>query len=125
MRRPTHKELDGKIQQAKRAVLQNRLFIVNPDVLVVDIAKIGYAMDELGEFLSKTLDEVTADHYAGANPPQKSYEPRINHLELFAFHWSSAYLGCRLYFKFAIKKGDLWIVSLHRDHPEHGKQVFA
>jgi hypothetical protein len=40
---------------------------------------------ELWELVKELLNEITAQHYVGSRPPQKSYERATAGLELFAF----------------------------------------
>lgn len=69
--------------------------------------------EELWQLISKLIDEIRLDHYAGGHPPQKSYEPLISECELWAFTWSSFVLRKQMYLKFALKEGTFYYVSLH------------
>lgn len=56
--------------------------------------------------------------YVGTRPPQRSYEPEILKLELWAYSWHSPRLGKRMYLKFALKKPWYIHVGCHEDRPK-------
>jgi len=119
MKRPSSKELFGKIREAKNAVESETVFLLDPDVIVEDAIELGYDIgDELFVILSELLDETSVNQYAGSRPPQKSYKQDIQGLELFAFVVDCCRFKCRIYYKFAFKEGVFWLVSLHRDQPK-------
>jgi len=68
-----------------------------------------YDEDDLWEKLPKLLDELKRANpincYAGRYPPEKSFEPELDGLELWAYHWESEVMNCRIYLKFSIKVG--------------------
>ena len=113
MKRPSHKELTKKIREAKEAVSERRIEIVEPIAVTSDALELGYLIEELPNILSEVLDEVTPYHYAGTRPPQHSYEEKIKDCELFAFRWESKHFGCDVYLKFTLKDDLMWLVSLH------------
>ena len=113
MVRPSNKELTGKIRQAKEALLEGRIALVEPDVIVTDALELGYLIENMVNILSDILNEVTPGDYAGTRPPQRSYEDNIRDCELFAFRWQSKLFGCETYLKFTLKDDTLWVVSLH------------
>lgn len=113
--RPSYKELNNKINQAKEAIFENRFFILDPVVIAADALELGYLVDSLSDILSNLLNEIRPEHYAGQRPPQRSYEDKIKNCELFAFKWDSIFFGCEIYFKFTLKDDQLWVVSLHRN----------
>jgi hypothetical protein len=118
MQRPSNKELFGKLRDARAAVQHGHIFIIDQDVIAEDAIELDYDMgDELQQVLVELLDETTVHHYAGSRPPQKSYKQEIEGLELFAFVVESCRFACRVYFKFALIEGSLWLVSLHQDRP--------
>ncbi len=112
IKRPSHKELNKKFLQAKGS-----LYILNQHIIAADALNLGYLIEEIYEVLIEILTELKPDYYAGSYPPQRSYETEIKESELFVFRWTSGRFGCDTYFKFALKQGHLWIVSLH-EHRE-------
>ena len=120
MRRPSYKEINNKIKQAKEAVLKNRISIINPESIAADALELGYLVKDMTNILSELLDEITPKEYVGQYPPQRSYETKILESELFAFKWESKLLGCKIYLKFAFKGDQMWLVSLHQDREGKG-----
>ena len=118
MERPSNKELFGKLRDAKAAVRNEDVFLIDQDVIAEDAMELGYDIgSELMEVLRELLEETSLNHYAGSRPPQKSYKGEIKDLELFPFAVESARFKCRVYFKFALSGGSFWLVSLHQDRP--------
>jgi len=118
MERPSHKELFGKLRDAKRAVRNADVLLVDPDVIAEDAIELGYDIGtELLEVLVEFLEQASVSHYAGFHPPQRSYKREIEGLELFPFVFDSLRFRCRVYVKFALSRGSLWLVSLHADRP--------
>ncbi len=118
MKRPSNKELFGRLRDAKAAVQNGDVFLIDQDVIAEDAIELGYDIsDELLDVLANLLGETSLNHYAGARPPQKSYKREIEGLELFPFVVESPRFKCRVYFKFALSGGSLWLVSLHQDRP--------
>ena len=115
MNRPTHKELNSKLLQAKNAASEGLVFILDPIVIAADAISLGYLVDEIDEVILEILDELNPNYYAGSYPPKKSYERDIKGSELFAFRWVSQRFGCDTYFKFALVQGRLWIISFHEN----------
>jgi hypothetical protein len=115
MKRPTHRQIVGKLAAAKEAVSCGRVALVNGSVVARDLLDLDLLIDDLTELLPRILDELNPDLYRGARPPQRSYEDTIKGCELYAFSWASQAIGCGLYFKFALKDDRLWIVSFHKD----------
>ncbi len=120
MNRPTHKELNGKLLQAKNAASKGLVFILDPIVIAADAINLGYLVDKINEVILEILDELNPNHYAGTYPPQKSYEQDIQGSEIFAFRWISQRFGCDTYFKFALVQGRLWIISFHEHRVKGG-----
>ncbi|WP_155303891.1 hypothetical protein [Desulfosarcina widdelii] len=114
MDRPSFRELDLKLSQAKDSVSQNKILTINLAALASDAFDLGYLISELTDILSEILDEIRPKDYVGRRPPEKSYEDQIKDLDLFAFRWNSARFGCEAYFKFVINGDILYIVSLHQ-----------
>lgn len=118
MKRPSNKELFGKLRDAKAAVRDRDVFLIDQDVIAEDAMELGYNIgDELLDVLADLLERTSLNHYAGSHPPQKSYKGEIEGLELFPFVVESPRFKCRVYFKFALSGGSLWLVSLHHDRP--------
>ncbi len=119
MKRPSNKELYGKLRDAKIAHKREHVFLTDQDVIAEDAIELGYDIgSELFEVLSELLEEAAPTQYAGSRPPQRSYKRDIEGLELFPFVVDSRRFKCRVYFKFAIAEGSLWLVSLHQDRPK-------
>jgi len=118
MERPSNKELFGKLGDARASVRNGSVFLIDQDVTAEDAIELGYDIgDELLEVLAELLEETSLTHYAGSRPPQRSYKGEIEGLELFPFVVESSRFKCRVYFKFALNEGSLWLVSLHQDRP--------
>ena len=115
MKRPSYREIDQKLKQAREAAAKNQISIVNPISFAVDALGLGFSVEDIANILIDILEEITAKNYVGQYPPQRSYEDRILDCELFPFRWNSKVFGCKAYLKFAIKDGQLWLVSLHED----------
>ncbi len=118
MDRPSYKEINGKIKQAKAAVSDNQFSILNPVIIAADALELGVNLENILSFLIDLLDEIAPTHYVGQHPPQRSYEHNIKGCELLAFRWRSKKLGCNVYLKSTIKGSRMWLVSLHEDRRE-------
>jgi len=118
MQRPSNKELFGKLRDARTAVRNGDVFLVDPDVIAEDAIELGYDIgSELLKVLEELLEETSASQYGGSRPPQRSYKREIEDLEFFPFVVGSRRFKCRVYFKFTLSGGSLWLVSLHQDRP--------
>lgn len=115
MMRPSKKELFNKLKQARKAVDEGSVFLTNQEIIAADAIELNYPISDLEKVLLCLLGEIDPNCYAGTHPPQRSYEPEIKGLELFAFRWTSKRFGCDIYLKFSINKGQIWLVSLHVD----------
>lgn len=116
MNRPSHRELSGKINAAKKAVKEDHIRLINQSVLVADALELGYLFeDEFLDIFSDLLNNTNPEHYAGAKPPQESYETEIKGMELFAFKTYSNILELMVYYKFSIKNNFCYLVSLHKN----------
>jgi hypothetical protein len=113
--RPSYRELNGKLEEARKAASAKRVRFVDPDAIYADLLELDFLIDALADALPKILLEVSPKGYRGQRPPQRSYERPVLDSELYAFGWDSRVFGCPMYLKFAIKGGYLWIVSLHKD----------
>lgn len=118
MGRPSNKELFNKIKQGKESVTQGNILSIDSDVVAADAIELGYQIANLKTILYQLLDEVKIEHYVGAHPPRKSYEPTIKNCELFEFKWKSKKFGHDLYLKYCLKGGTFYLVSLHKDRPK-------
>jgi len=124
MNRPSHRELTGKLQAALQAVHDNRIVLVEAEVLVADAIELGYSIrNELHLILIELLISTSPEHYAGGRPPHRSYETRIRDLELWAFSVVCPHLATRVYYKFALHANCFYLVSLHvcREQGESGE----
>lgn len=116
MKRPSNKELFGKLHKAKTTLQNGSLFLIDQEVIAEDAIELGYDIgSELFNVLTDLLAETSPTHYAGSRPPQRSYKNEIEGLELFPFVVHSSRFKCRVYFKFALVEESLWLVSLHQD----------
>lgn len=121
MERPSGKELFNKINQAKEAILNDAIRIIDPEVIAADAIELGYQVIQLQEVLKFILEEIGPPNYAGSHPPQQSYKSEIRGLELFAFRWISKYFGCETYLKFCLERDRIYLVSLHPHREERGE----
>ncbi|MBN2568171.1 MAG: hypothetical protein JXB42_01950 [Deltaproteobacteria bacterium] len=119
MTRPTYKELDKKISQAKEAISKDGIYILEPHVIAMDALELGYEIGNIKAVLLELLAGMTPQQYVGSYPPQKSYEEDILNCDLFAFKRDSKRFGCEVYVKYALKKEELWLVSFHQ-HRDKG-----
>ena len=120
MDRPSHREINRKLAQAKKAATGKRIAIVQQEAIYSDLLDLDILVGEFVETLPVILSEIKPDNYQGQRPPARSYQQSIHDCELFAFRWSSKIFGCQLYLKFALKKDMLWIVSFHRHRAKKG-----
>jgi hypothetical protein len=115
MKRPSDKEIIKRIKEAQEAVAEERIGILNQEATASDALELGYLVkEELESVLSELLESISPAHYVGTRPPQRSYEQTIKDLELFAFEVTIPRFKCPIYFKFALRTGELWLISLHK-----------
>ena len=114
-KRPSHHELCGKLKMASEAAVKGLIRLVEPLPILADLTELETLPEDLPEVIPNILLEIGPQHYKGRKPPEESYEAAIRGCELYAFKWESKQFGCTIYFKFALKDGALWIVSLHVD----------
>jgi hypothetical protein len=105
--RPSKREMLSKVDQAATAVARGNKIVALAHHLTNDLDDCGfYDAADFWENLPKLLDELkNADPiscYAGQRPPQPSWEPELDGLELWAYHWDSEIMGCKIYLKFSI-----------------------
>jgi len=74
MRRPSYKELEKKIREARRAVREGRVFILEQEAVAADAIDLGYLVEtELIEVLRGILDETSPGHYAQVRGPRRGH----------------------------------------------------
>ena len=118
-KRPTHKELSGKIKLAKEALRTKDGLFTDPAKTVGELNALDLGgAEEVWPLIRELLEECDPKDYTGGKPPQKSYESAIEGSELFAFSWKSKKLSKKMYLKFVIKNGLFYYVSLHEDKPK-------
>lgn len=123
MNRPTYKELNNKLLQAKKAVGDGLVNLINPKAIAEDAVELGYSIEsELVESLTSVLEGTSPEHYAGKRPPARSYENTIMANALYAFRRLSASFNCMIYLKFTIFENELWVVSFHKNRNSHTGQ---
>lgn len=116
MKRPTYKELDKKINEAKQAVTSGQVAVINPEAVASDAIQLGFLLDEeLEAVLLSILDDLKPLQYVGKRPPPKSYENKIMTSELFAFRTTSRRFSCKVYLKFTMFDNSFWLISLHKN----------
>lgn len=116
MGRPSHKEISGKIVQAKTAIKSGNIRIINMLSLVADADELGYLIEtDLDDLLIELLNKSSPDNYTGTRPPQKSYQQEIQGSELFAFTIKATSLDGSIYFKFSMVGKVMFLISLHQD----------
>jgi hypothetical protein len=121
--RPSNKEICNKVAAALEALRAGRWQPGLAKHLSDDMAELGLESGtDLGSFLVTLLEEIQRagpiNCYRGTRPPQKSYEPEIENLELWAYSWHSDSLGKRMYLKFVLKKQCYINVRFHEDKPQ-------
>jgi hypothetical protein len=118
MSQPFYKELFNKLRDARNAVENDQIALLNQLSIAADAIELEYDIEsELNTVLMGLLETATPHDYTGRRPPQRSYEQDIEGLELFAFTVESRRFNCRVYIKFTLTDGTLWLVSLHQDRP--------
>ncbi len=114
-RRPSHKELTGKIENAKKALNEKKgMFATSKFVNELMELEIGNSAD-VWSLISDLLKEIDPSDYAGGRPPDKSYESKIKGKELIAFAWNSQKLSKRMYLKYVLIDDYFYYISLHKD----------
>ena len=74
MKRPSYRELDGKLKQAKEAVSSGCIRLVEPAPIYADLLEINVLIDDLAEILPQAIEEIRPVDYKGTRPPQRSYD---------------------------------------------------
>lgn len=62
MNRPSHRELTGKLTQARDAVSQNSIAIINSLAVAADAVDLGYEVSEIQSVLDCILKEISPVH---------------------------------------------------------------
>lgn len=120
MNRPTYRELDKKLTEAKGAVSEGSVNLINPEAVAVDAIELGYRIDdELLDALDSVLDVFSPDDYVGGRPPARSYENKIVTSDLYAFRAESGRFDCQIYFKFTMIHSELWVISFHKNRHQN------
>ncbi len=129
-KRPTTKELNGKVSHALKALAAGRRDFGTRKHWTGDREELGLeSAVELWELLPKLLEEIRQakpeECYAGQYPPQRSYESdaAIKGKDLWAFAWISKRCGKKMYLKFVLTKDsrDEWHyfhLDCHEDRPK-------
>ena len=126
--RPGALELYGKVKAALAALNSGLTMVAVPDHLASDLADIGVeSATEFWAILPDLLRELDAAGpggcYAGWRPdPEKSGEPLVKGLKLWAFAWDSQRLGFEVYLKFCLvptRAGEMCYghVRIHTNRP--------
>jgi hypothetical protein len=116
--RPSTKELNKKIREAREIIATGRIQIVGVPGVAADALELDYDIEtELTGILLQILNIITPAHYRGGRPPQRSYETEIVGLDLYAFAVKFPRLNGVVYIKFALADDIFWLVSLHKDRP--------
>ncbi len=125
MNRPTYKELDKKLSQAKKAVESGLVNLINPQAIASDAAELGYRIeDEFIESLTSVLESTSPAHYVGERPPGLSYENTIIASVLYAFRTKFDSFNCLVYLEFALFENELWVVSFRKNrNPKTGQKI--
>lgn len=114
MRRPSHSELNGKILKVRAKISSADWHMANPVNQFPEFHALSLWMSgEMTSALESALNEIKPEHYAGARPPQRSYERACSEAELFAFAWNSQHFRRRIYLKFCFVRDTFFIVSFH------------
>lgn len=118
LERPSRREIDKRIVDAKRALSGDKCYFTNPVKNLNELNKLEIGdSSEVWVLLIELVEEIEIEHYAGSHPPMKSYEPTINGCELYAFMWKSKKMGKEMYLKFSVKNECFYLVSLHVSTP--------
>lgn len=88
-RRPSAREIDKRLAEAKLVLREKDLIFAHPSKAVGEINDLGLGdTGELRSLLLELLEEISLVDYTGSRPPQRSYESSIADCELWAFSWT-------------------------------------
>lgn len=114
MKRPSGREIDKRLNEAREAVQNRRVLFANEKKTYGELEDLGIGdTSEVWDLIDNLLDEIEISDYAGQYPPKLNTEPRGIGCELWAFHWNSQTLGKEMYLKFSIEESVFYYVSLH------------
>ncbi|WP_228547106.1 hypothetical protein [Candidatus Neptunochlamydia vexilliferae] len=86
MKRPTFREIDKRLKEAKEALKNRCVAFANPGKVVGELMSLEVGpTDEIWDLILKLIDEIGLKDYKGAYPPLKSYESKIQNHDLWAF----------------------------------------
>jgi hypothetical protein len=116
--RPSIREIERRLKEAEKAIIEGKVAFANEAKVVGELFQLNIGdTEELWPIILELLGEIKNTDYAGAYPPLKSVEPLIADCELYAFVWDSTKYKKKMYFKFAVKDGVFYYVSLHNSRP--------
>ena len=118
--RPSKKEIYNKVKNALDAVRDgNRVQALSKHTAMgydfLDVNDESEFWSLLEKLLDELLKEDPVKHYAGARPPQPSYEPQLKNKELWAYVWDSSILSKTIYLKFCYKNNFYFHVDCHEN----------
>ena len=75
MERPSNRELDKKLREAKEFLKKQPGLFANPAKVVGELTALNIDdAKEVWDLIQELLEEITIEDYDGGRPPQKSYE---------------------------------------------------
>jgi hypothetical protein len=75
MKRPSNREIFKRIKEARQAVAEGRIAILNQGGIASEALELGYLVEEeLRTLLSELLDMISPTHYVGTRPPPSREE---------------------------------------------------
>ena len=121
-RRPSDRELDKRLNEAKEFLKDRHGAFANPPKAVGELNDLDIGdTNDIWPLIRELLEEIAPKDYRGSRPPQKSYEKAIIGLELLAFSWWSAKYAKQMYIKFVLKNERYYYVSLHQSRSTEQK----
>lgn len=121
-RRPSYRELDKRLNEAKEFLKDRHGVFANPSKAVGELNDLDIGdTNDVWQLIRELLEEITSKDYKGSRPPQKSYEKVIAGLELLAFSWWSSKCAKQMYIKFVLKNERYYYVSLHQSRSTEQK----
>jgi hypothetical protein len=123
--RPSKGELYKKLTEASLLIKDGKWFPANAvklqanwDELETTFGVETTLLEDRTDILTQALREIEVEDYAGARPPQQSYEASAHGGEMFAFQWESGFLQkSEMYFKFCLTGADngrrVCVFSIH------------
>jgi len=106
--RPSQREIFSKVEKAAAAIACGNKQVAPLHHLSCDLEDCCIDDEaDLWEKLPKLPDELKKSDpikcYAWGRPAKPSWERELGGLELWAHHWNSTIMGCKIYLKFSIK----------------------